>query len=293
MANLELERISQSNETKQLDSLLAQGKYKEALRLFSSLLQHTPVPARRLPVRNPQHQSTTIMTPILHINKGLALRSLGKYKAALEAFEDAIEVIDEFVDNGDQQETKRVLAKAYNHKGEVQHLMGRFAESIESYDSAIAADPTNGMYYHNRGVSLLSLRTSDTLNRALENFDEAIHLDPKLSLSYIAKGLILFLQQKEENLSEFFDKAMRADVISVSGMSAPQPCLIYLASIYLSSPEDVQRSPKAYLQFLLSSCMDVALQSGNWRLSLDRISLDENQYLGKGTTAQVYLGGCY
>lgn len=289
------------------NQLLLQGRNKDAIRAYSKHL-----------VTHPNDSA------VLH-HKGMALRHLGKYEEALEALNASLKggetslvwnhIGEVFHRLGRIQEAITAYDKAlalgfdgnnhqcahcYHNKG-VAVLAFAFVLDRERLRNLIKIKKCNKKTRKERAhdpecqdAEREALNSSDIrtelINQALSCFDKAIELDPKFSVSYIAKGLILFLQNRSENLPRFFEEAMHADVLSVSGKNMSFASLISSASKYLSSAEDVQRSPKEFLKFLLSSCMKVAMECGEWKIDVSRIKINEDQYLGEGTTAQVYLG---
>lgn len=76
-----------------------------------------------------------------------------------------------------------------------QDIPGALELSVRDFSSAIALDPTEPSYFHNRANSYLGLDKDDL---AIEDFNAGIRLDPKSAGLYSARGQTYQLLQKPE-----------------------------------------------------------------------------------------------
>lgn len=143
-------------------------------------------------------------------NLGLVLVDKGKYKEALEYFQNALLIADYFDDN-----TKR--ANAYNNIGMIYDRMSSPDKALEFFNKSFSLDSSDafskGTYYNNSGLCYFAL--GDT-NKALESY--------KLSLKYSASiedysgmgntysnmALILFNRNLFEEALQNYDSAIAA-----------------------------------------------------------------------------------
>ncbi|WP_288695305.1 tetratricopeptide repeat protein [uncultured Brachyspira sp.] len=79
---------------------------------------------------------------------------------------------------------------AYNNRGIVKNILGKYEEAIKDYDKAIELNPNNGAFYNNRGVSKENL---EEYNEALKDYKKALELDPNYDTA-------------RENIKEIQDK---------------------------------------------------------------------------------------
>ena len=68
-------------------------------------------------------------------------------------------------------------AEAYNNRGNVYVLLGKYEQALKDYDEAVKLDPKNARIYANRGVAKLRQGKNE---EAQQDFKKAIELEPSL-----------------------------------------------------------------------------------------------------------------
>ena len=125
-------------------------------------------------------------------NKGIALDELGKYKEAVQCFDKAIEVKPDYV-------------YAYNNKGIALENLGKYEDAIQCFDKAIEIKPDFVYVHYNKGSALDELGKYE---EAMQCFDKAIGLKPDDVNAYNNKGIVLENIGKYEEAIECFDKVI-------------------------------------------------------------------------------------
>ena len=92
-------------------------------------------------------------------------------------------------------------ASAHNNLGVALFNLGRHAESVKSFDRAIALNPSEGTYYYNRGLAHYNL---DQVDEALSDFNKAIRISPGEANYHYNKAILLHdIGRTEDSLKEF------------------------------------------------------------------------------------------
>ena len=136
---------------------MKEGRYREAERICSAMLELEPVNAAALHYsgilahhRGDKERALTLIReslersphqPDWYSNLGIVLQANGQFEAAIEAFRRAIALNSEH-------------ANAHNNLGVLHKLYGRYEEAEQSYRSAIALNPDHPDVYHNLAVVL-------------------------------------------------------------------------------------------------------------------------------------------
>jgi len=160
---------------------MKEGRYREAERICSAMLELEPVNAAALHYsgilahhRGDKERALTLIReslersphqPDWYSNLGIVLQANGQFEAAIEAFRRAIALNSEH-------------ANAHNNLGVLHKLYGRYEEAEQSYRSAIALNPDHPDVYHNLAVVLDHM---GRLQEALEAHCKHITLRPKQS----------------------------------------------------------------------------------------------------------------
>jgi tetratricopeptide (TPR) repeat protein len=144
--------------------------------------------------------STILMVNVIKANnaidwskRGETLLELKRYKEALEAYNQAIELKPEY-------------AEAFLGQGNSFLELKRYEEAVEAYDKAIQLQPNYVEAWNGRGKGLDFLQRYES---AINAFDAAIKIQPNSLEAWTNKGnLQIQLQQYSEAISSF-DKAVK------------------------------------------------------------------------------------
>uniref|UniRef100_A0A6B2LEC6 Uncharacterized protein n=1 Tax=Arcella intermedia TaxID=1963864 RepID=A0A6B2LEC6_9EUKA len=128
----------------QLESLLKEDKFKDAIHVVGKLLEMRPNEVSLLEYA------------------GLCLKMLGFHKEAAEQYDKALEIQPE-------------NAKIWGCKGECLGNIGEYHREINCYDKALHIDPTDYSILFSKGVALALV---DKTKEALECFDKALLIKP-------------------------------------------------------------------------------------------------------------------
>ena len=189
------------------------GKYEESIVQFDMAI-------------NPNN---LVSLPEAHNGRGVAKFHLGKNREAMEDYNKAIELKDDF-------------AGAYNNRGLVKYQLGQNEEAISDFNEAIASDPKHAQAYSNRGNVKLHLGEKldrieyywgarrdywlatkydsnyanphfhlgcvqimfKHLSEALESFSRVIDIQPSYTKAYYERGRVYAtLEEKEKARSDF------------------------------------------------------------------------------------------
>jgi len=96
-------------------------------------------------------------------------------------------------------------AVEWNNKGSSLDNLGRRAESIACYDSAIRIDPTLESAWFNKGVALFA---NGSVVDALACYEEALTLNPKSEQAWSNKGVALKGQGKIQDAVKCYNRAL-------------------------------------------------------------------------------------
>jgi len=99
-------------------------------------------------------------TPEIWTQKGIMNTNLGKYETAVNDFNRALEMDQEYI-------------LAYNGRGMAYLEMELYDEAVSDFETVISLDPGFSLAYFNRGVALY--RSGD-LNAALTDFEKSCEL---------------------------------------------------------------------------------------------------------------------
>ena len=200
-------------------SLLASGKYEQALKCFDKAINLDPGDAWH------------------HSSKGNALMRWGKYDEAMKCYDEAIRLDphwdlrhsskgDALVQWGKHQEAVECYDEAirlapqfawnYRSKGDALVQLGKHKEAMEYYDKAIRLDPENAEHYDNKGYALYKLGQYE---QALEYYNEAIKLDPIQGEYHYNRGSTLSNLDKKAEAIESYNNAADLCGLSNGGVS--------------------------------------------------------------------------
>jgi len=170
-------------------------------------------------------------TPDDFFYEGTLLSLNGKYDEAIQAYDEAIEILPNYADawsgkadvlmhQGKYDEALKAydeaiigkaheLAVTWNSKGEALYAQGKYDEAVGAYDEGIRLDPNLIDAWSNKGVVLDAQGKHD---EAIECFDEALRLDPNgIIMLSIYKGVALYGQANYTEAIKCFDAAIKAN----------------------------------------------------------------------------------
>jgi tetratricopeptide (TPR) repeat protein len=110
-------------------------------------------------------------------------------------------------------EPPRVLAVAYNNRGNAYLRQGEYARSIQEYNQAIKIIPNYAVALNNRGVALQKLGQSD---RAIQDLDLAIKLNRNYANALANRAEIYLNMNEYQRAAADYDEAIRLQPTSNS-----------------------------------------------------------------------------
>src|SRR5271165_592456 len=149
------------------------GNFQEAVQLIDRALRVDPTNAAA------------------YSNRGIALKGLKRWDAALASFDQAIALKADHV--------------SYSNRGNVQRELRQFAAALASYEQALAIRADYAEGYYNRGVLLNDLKRWD---EALASFDQAIALKADYAEAYCNRGTVLQERRRLAEALADFDRAI-------------------------------------------------------------------------------------
>ncbi|WP_199426653.1 tetratricopeptide repeat protein [Thermaerobacillus caldiproteolyticus] len=163
-----------------------QGKYSEAIKAFLfSLKLH--------------NDSFT------HFNLALCYTAVNNYQYALQHYDEAIQLNEEFYD-------------AYNNKGLLLKDLWRISEAIDNFKRAIDLDPENVKALFNYAYLLKDLGKND---KAIYFFSQALENNPNNEHIHLNLGLLYCRIENYNSASYHFKKCIRMLGISKKNLSKP------------------------------------------------------------------------
>ncbi len=131
-----------------------------------------------------------------HYAAGMALESQGRSSAAVEEYNEAIQLTPE-------------LVPAYYARGAVYTSLGQFRRAIEDFNQAIRLDPQNIAAYQMRGTAYVGLGQP---RRGVEDLDVALRLDPRAGQTYAQRALLSASLEEDARAWDDFSEAVRLGV---------------------------------------------------------------------------------
>jgi len=110
-----------------------------------------------------------------HLSEGIQFYSLGQYREALTAYEQALRLDPHFAD-------------AHFGKGNALYFLGRYEEALLAFEQAIRLAPHNAAFHNNKGCALYML---GHYREALAVYEQALRLDPHLMSAQSGRSLVL------------------------------------------------------------------------------------------------------
>jgi len=145
-------------------------------------------------------------------NKGTMLASWGRYDAAIQYFDNAIELNPYYVQAWGNKLWSMLMKASgqrsdidWYNEGTILASQGRYNEAIQAYDTAIELNPDNEKAWCNKGAVLGKQGMYD---EAIQALDKAIKIDPNYATAWYSKGATLGLQGKYDEAIQAFDKTI-------------------------------------------------------------------------------------
>ena len=123
-----------------------------------------------------------------YLSKGITLYDQGNYKAAILAYNQAIQINPNY-------------SYAYNNRGNARYQLKDYQKAIADFNRAIELNPNLAMAYNNRGNARDDLGDKQ---QAIADYDRAIKLNPNFALAYNNRGLARYdLGDKQEAIADY------------------------------------------------------------------------------------------
>ena len=131
-------------------------------------------------------------------DKGMANLVEGRYRAAIENFDEAIRL-------------NPVHAPSYANRGVAKGNLHRNEAAILDYSRAIELDPSDACVFHNRGASKARL---SQFQEAVTDLDSAINKRPRFDEAYTSRGWFKMMLKQYQGAIDDFDQAigMKSDL---------------------------------------------------------------------------------
>jgi len=148
-------------------------------------------------------------------NRGNQLYRLERWREALEAFERAIALQEDFY-------------PAWYGRGNALSSLGRYDEAIRSYDRATQLRPNFYPAWRDRGAVLMSLNRTD---EALQAFDRLIQIKPDdYAIWYLRGNLLMDRRQNYQKAVESYDRAIAVKPDFIPALTARGEALFRLGN---------------------------------------------------------------
>lgn len=165
--------------------------------------------------------------PVLSMLRGRLARAQGRFDIAVAAYEEQIrltpgyrwpyeELVDAYYEGGRYTDLINLenrfddeIPENYHQRvrtGNAYRRVGRFEDSVVSYDKAIVLEPNNSWAYHGKGNALVSLSRSEL---AKQSFEKALELSPGNSAALVGLARILRQQKQYEEAMIYAEEALR------------------------------------------------------------------------------------
>ena len=206
--------------TNQANNAFNEGKYDEAIRLFTEAIRFDPKDAHLYNKRGCAHQKKgdndkaisdyteairlNPKDPANYINRGNAYNANREFDLAIIDCTDAIELIPKF----EAIQFNPALAIAYSYRGYAYQNKGDNDSAISDHSKAIQFNPEFVFAYQNRGAAFAS---KGEFNKGINDYTEAIRLDPNDASIFNNRAFIYGKLGKYEDAISDASEAIRID----------------------------------------------------------------------------------
>ena len=165
-------------------------------------LEHYPS-TPHVPAEESSPQTERVLTPSEYLNQGVEFYHLGKYKEAIESYDNALAV-------------NPTYTYAWRYRGMALSNLGRYKDAIKSYDEAIAINRDDAGVWFNRAVDLYNL---GLYKESVASYDEAIakNINDEEAVWY-GRAIALYNDGQYKESVASFDK-----VLAINPDSAVKP----------------------------------------------------------------------
>lgn len=129
--------------------------------------------------------------------------SLKKWGESLDAYESSYKLL-----NASSVSSTAFYAEAWDGKGFALYKLGRYNESLQAYDEAIALEFIPGQTWISKGLVLSELGMYD---EAIDAFDNAFEMDSRDPTALIRKGDVLLMLDNNEEALNVYNQAIEFD----------------------------------------------------------------------------------
>lgn len=129
------------------------------------------------------------------VNKGYSLTELGRYEDALEAYNEAIEMQDDY-------------AWAWGRKGRTLRLLDRYDEALICYDKALKIKPDDAWSWNGKGIVLERMKLYED---ALRHYEMATKLEPSYVWYWFNRGGVLKELGRNDDAVKMIQRALTID----------------------------------------------------------------------------------
>ncbi len=151
------------------------NRYPDVLSFMQELQDFSSTRISTSTRRRVNSRTQATKTKEQYLNEGIRLSSIGLFREALEAYEQALRLDPHFAD-------------AYFDKGNTLYSLRRYAEALIAFERAIHLVPRKATFHNNRGSALYSL---GRYRESLAAYEQALRLDPHLVSAQRGKRLVL------------------------------------------------------------------------------------------------------
>jgi tetratricopeptide (TPR) repeat protein len=123
-------------------------------------------------------------------------------------FDDATTAVEKLNANAKDGDPSAPLVTALTIKGTFHHLRGELEQATETFDAALAIDPSFIEALIKRGLASFEKRTAEGCQSGMKDIEAAINLAPKSPSAYYHRGHLSLLINKPQSAVQDFEKSI-------------------------------------------------------------------------------------